>query len=153
LKAVSLILQYRENAYRYLDDRSAYEVARLAVENMEIQLKPAGTRGRLPALTFKFLWSAAAFLVTLRVRKMNPDFLAPTVGDKGPNKRYQDTLGALDGIHNSVTEDRRNNRRAMHRLVPVVLSEAINFLNKTGGSPDIIVAISNAESDDHDDED
>ena len=101
LKAVSLILQYRENAYRYLDDRSAYEVARLAVENMELQLKPAGTRGRLPALTFKFLWSGAAFLVALRVRKMNPDFLAPTV-TRAVQRSIPVTLSGLSPCRNMV---------------------------------------------------
>ena len=39
-------------------------------------------------------------------------------------------------------------RRRIHRLAPEVLSNAIEFLKKTGGNPDIIVVIAQAEAED-----
>jgi hypothetical protein len=56
----------------------------------------------------------------------------------------------LTNAKETIESDTRKNRRSVHRLVPDVISNALEFLHKTGGNPDIIVTIDSAATDDGD---
>jgi hypothetical protein len=153
LKAVSTIIQYRENSYRFLESRDANDLVGFALRNLSAQLNAKDTHGRPKDLKFSFLFSATVFLLVLRYRKKDSRFLEPPAkGEKG-NPIFSEALAILKHSFETVKGDIRRNRRVVHRLAPEVIENAIEFLQKTGGNPDIIVAISKAEADGDDSED
>jgi hypothetical protein len=153
LKAVSSIIQYRENSYRFLTARDARDLVRFALQNLTEQLNAVGARGRPKDLKFSFLFSATVFLLALRYRKKDRNFLNPPAKGEKIDKDYSDALRILQNALRTVRNDVRNRRRDVHRLAPGVISDAIEFLQKTGGNPDILIVIGQAEADADEDED
>jgi len=147
LKTVATIIQYRENSYRFFDSKDAYDLVRFALMNLSAQLNARNANGRPRDLQFSFLFSAAVFLLALRYRKKDPRFLEPPAKGEKANPIFSDALSTLKYALKTVEDDTRRARRNIHRLAPEVISNAIEFLQKTGGNPDIIVAISRAEAD------
>jgi hypothetical protein len=153
LKAVSTIIQYRENSYRFLDSKDAIDLVRFALMNLIAQLNAKDIRGRPKDLKFSFLFSATVFLLALRYRKKDSRFLAPPAKGEKASPIFSEALRALEHAFETINDDIRRKRRDVHRLASDVISNAIEFLQKTGGNPDIIVAISKAEADDDESED
>jgi len=155
LKSVSAILEYRENAYRFLDSRDALDLVYFALLNLKAQLDAKGPRGRPKNLNFSFLFSAKVFLLSLRYRKKDQRFLEPPAKGERADRNYTGALQMLEFALVTVKEDIRRQRREVHKLALDVISNAIEFLKKTGGNPDILIVISQAEAnaDDGDDED
>jgi hypothetical protein len=153
LKTVATIIQYRENSYRFFDSRDAYDLVRFALMNLSAQLNARYANGRPKDLQFSFLFSAAVFLLALRYRKEDPRFLEPPARGEKENPMFSNALSTLKHALETVKDDDRRAARNIHRLAPAVISDAIEFLQKTGGNPDIIVAISRAEADDDESED
>ena len=147
LKTVATIIQYRENSYHFFDSKVAYDLIRFALMNLSAQLNARNANGRPRDLQFSFLFSAAVFLLALRYRKKDPRFLEPPTNGEKANPIFSDALSTLKHALETVKDDDRRARRNIHRLAPEVISNAIEFLQKTGGNPDIIVAISRAEAD------
>ena len=152
LKAVSTIIQYRENSYGCLDSKDAVDLANFALINLSAQLSAKDTNGRPKDLKFSFLFSATVFLLALRYRKKDSRFLEPPAKEEEPSPIFSEALRTLKDTLETIKDDLRRRRRAIHRLAPEVISNAIEFLQKTGGNPDIIVAISMAEADDDESE-
>jgi hypothetical protein len=153
LKAASLILQYRENSYRFLDSKDAYDLVSFSLMNLNTQLNAKDARGRPKDLKFSFLFSATAFLLALRYRKQDPRFLEPPRKGERPDPTFSEALQILKKALETTKDDIQRRRRDIHRLAPDVISNAIEFLQKTGGNPDIIVAIAKAEAEDEESED
>jgi hypothetical protein len=153
LKTVATIFQYRENSYHFFDSKDAYDLVRFALMNLSTQLNARNANGRPRDLQFSFLFSAAVFLLALRYRKKDPRFLEPPAKGEKANPIFSNALSTLKHALETVKDDIRRKRRNIHRLAPEVISNAIEFLQKTGGNPDIIVAISRAEADDDESED
>ena len=152
LKAVSTIIQYRENSYGCLNSKDAVDLANFALINLSAQLSAKDTNGRPKDLKFSFLFSATVFLLALRYRKKDSRFLEPPAKEEEPSPIFSEALRTLKDTLETIKDDLRRRRRAIHRLAPEVISNAIEFLQKTGGNPDIIVAISMAEADDDESE-
>jgi len=146
LKTISMIIQYRENSYRFFDSRDAYDLARFALMNLVAQLDGKDARGRPKDLSLSFLFSATAFLLVLRYRKKDPRFFEPPGSGEAPNQFFSEALKNLRNALETLKNDMMRRRRNIHRLAPDVISNAIEFLQKTGGNPDIIVAIAQAEA-------
>lgn len=148
LKAVSTIILYREHSYRFLDEKDARDLVRFSLRNLSVQLDMKYASGRPRDLKFSFLFSATVFLLALRYRKKDPRFLEPPTRGEKSTPIFSEALRILNRASETIKEDIRRKRRYIHRLAPEVISNAIEFLQKTGGNPDIIVAISKAEADD-----
>jgi hypothetical protein len=153
LKAVSTIIQYRESSYRFLVSNDAIDLVRFALMTLNVQLNAKDTKGRPKDLKFSLLFSATVFLLALRYRKKDPRFLEPPATGEKANPIYSEALRILEHAFGTIKDDIRRKRRGVHRLASDVISNAIEFLQKTGGNPDIIVAISKAEADDDESED
>ena len=153
LKAVSTIIQYRENAYLFLDPADAIDLARFALMNLSVQLDAKDASGRPKDLKFSFLFSATVFLLALRYRKKDPRFLEPPAKGAKGTLNFSEALQILKRAFDTVKDDLRRKRRGIHRLAPNVISNAIEFLQKSGGNPDIIMVICKAEADDDESED
>lgn len=154
LKAISAIIEYRESAYRFLDSKDAFDLVYFALLNLKAQLDAKDARGRPKNLNFSFFVSAKVFLLSLRYRKKDQRFLEPPAKNERADQNYKAALQILEFAFDTVKEDVRRQRRKVHRLAPDVISNAIEFLQKTGGNPDILVVISTAEADaDADDDD
>jgi hypothetical protein len=145
LKTVSAIIQYRENSYRFFDSKDAVDLVRFALMNLSVQLNAKYPNGRPRDLKFSFLFSATVFLLALRYRKKDPRFLEPPPKGEKANPIFSEALQILKHAFEMVQDDTRRKRRNVHRLASEVIANAIEFLQKTGGNPDIIVAISKAE--------
>jgi hypothetical protein len=148
LKAVSTIIQYRESSFRFFDAKDATDLVRYALMNLETELQAKNNNQRPKDLQFSFLYAATVFLLALRYRKKDARFLEPPAKDDKPSQAYASADKTLTRALETIEEDKRHTRRAIHRLVPEVISDAIEFLHKTGGNPDIIVAIDRAAADD-----
>jgi hypothetical protein len=99
------------------------------------------------------IFSATAFLLALRYRKKDQRFFEPPARGGKPNRVFSEALQILQNALETLKNDIERGRRNIHRLAPDVISNAIEFLQKTGGNPDIIVAIAQAEADDDESED
>jgi len=82
----------------------------------------------------------------LRYRKKDPRFFEPPGSGGAPNQFFSEALKILRNALETLKNDMVRRRRNIHRLAPDVISNAIEFLQKTGGNPDIIVAIAQAEA-------
>jgi hypothetical protein len=153
LKTVAMIIQYRENSYRFLDLNDAIDLVRFALMNLNVQLNAKDTKGRPKDLKFSFLFSATVFLLALRYRKKDSRFLEPPAKGEKATTIFSEALRILEHAFDTIKDDVRRKRRDVHRLASDVISNAIEFLQKMGGNPDIIVAISKAEADDDESED
>lgn len=153
LKTVSTIIQYREHSYRFLDLKDAHDLVRFSVKNISALLQAKNYLGQPRDLKFSFLFSAMVFLLALRYRKKDARFLEPPAKGEKANQIFSEALQILQHAYATIKDDIRRRRRSIHRLAPEVISNAIEFLQKTGGNPDIIMVISKAESDDDESED
>jgi hypothetical protein len=129
-----------------LDAQDARDLVRFALQNLVEQLNAKGTKGRPKDLKFSFLYSATAFLLALRYRKKDRNFLDPPAKGENADGNYADALRILKNSLKTVREDVQYRRRDVHRLAPEVISDAIEFLQKTGGNPDILIVIGQAEA-------
>jgi hypothetical protein len=88
-----------------------------------------------------------SILLILRHRKANPNFVSPPENGVVGAALYERTLFKLQGAQ---AQARRPIRRAS-QIAKDAVENAILFLQKTGGNPDIIRAISQSEDDADDD--
>jgi hypothetical protein len=144
LKSVALLLEYYETACRILTTPQAELVLECALGTLQLELS-AG-KGNAP-LQQKFLWAVKSILLILRHRGANPNFLSPPENGSVGATLYERTLLMLRGAQGQA---RKPIRRAP-QIAQDAVENAIHFLQKTGGNPDIIRAISQSE-DDEDDE-
>jgi hypothetical protein len=112
--------------------------------NLSAQLNAKDTNGRPKDLKFSFLFSATVFLLALRYRKKDSRFLEPPAKGEKAKPIFSEALRILKQAFETVKDDIWRRRRDIHRLAPDVISNAIEFFQKTGGNPDIIVVISKA---------
>jgi hypothetical protein len=144
LKSITLLLEYEEAACRILTTSQAELVLECALATLELEL--SAQRGSGP-LQQKFLWAVKSILLILRHRKANPNFLSPSGNGGVVATLYERTLLRLQGAQGQA---RRPIRRAS-QIAQDAVENAILFLQKTGGNPDIIRAISQSEDDADDD--
>lgn len=153
LNSISKILQLRENAWQFLGEDDAHELAECSLGNLQTQLMAKGRDGRKLNLKFSFLYSAMAFLLVLRFRRKDSRFLEPPKRNSKASPFYLRSLALLQAAEKEVNRRYERDRTSVHRLAPKVVLDAIEFLQKIGRDPDTIVAIAKAEADDDDVED
>jgi hypothetical protein len=143
LKSITLLLEYEESACRILTTSQAELILECALGALELELSAGKGNGPLQQ---KFLWAVKSILLLLRHRKANPNLVSPpATGDIG-SPLYQRTLLVLRGAQ---AHARRPIRRAS-QIARDAVENAILFLQKTGGNPDIIRQKSNNLDDDDD---
>lgn len=133
LKAVANILRFRPEAAKSLNKPEAVMFVRCALGVMSNGLQAGGGRA---ALQQKFLWAAMTFLLVLRYRSVLPDFIAPPKDGERGDAYYELARGVLQEASRM-----RPGVRRMHRLVPDTVKNALEFLNKSGGDPNIITVL------------
>ena len=144
LKAVSQLLEYEEWACQMITTSQAQLVLECALGTLELELSARGDNGPLQQ---KFMWAVKSILLILRHRRENPNFLSPPENGGVEAALYERTLLTL---LRAQAEAGKPKRRAS-QIARDALESAIQFLQKTGGNPDIIRAISQSEDDADDD--
>jgi hypothetical protein len=144
LKAIALLLEYEETACRILTTPQAELVLECALGTLDLELSARNGNGRLQQ---KFLWAVKAILLILRHRKANPNFVSPPAAGGVESSLYSQALLIL---HVAQAQAKRPIRRAS-QIARDAVENAIQFLQKTGGNPDIIRAISKSLDDGDDD--
>jgi hypothetical protein len=145
LKAVANILRFRPEAARRLKQPQATMFVECALATMEQGLTGQGGQGPLQQ---NFLWATTTFLLALRYRINQTDFIAPPARGALADATF---VLASDILQKAGKIDRT--RRSVHRLIQTTVAHAIEFLNKTGGDPNIIARImQELEADDSDDD-
>jgi hypothetical protein len=146
LKAVANILRFRPEAARRLKRPQATMFVECALATMEQGLTAQGGQGPLQQ---NFLWATTTFLLALRYRVNQPNFIAPPAGGAVVDATF---VLASDILQKAGKIDRT--RRSVHRLVQTTVGQATEFLNKTGGDPNIIGRImQELEADEGEDDD
>ena len=140
LKSVALLLEYHETASRILNTPQAELVLECALGTLQLEF----SAGNAP-LQQKFLWAVKSILLILRHRKANPNFLSPPENGSVGATLYERTLLMLRGAQGQAR------RRRASQIARDAVENAILFLQKTGGNPDIIRAISQSEDNVDDD--
>ena len=140
IKAVALLLEYNESACQIMTTEQAELALIGSLETLRALLAERTARPQ------KFVISVKLILLVLRHRKANPNFLSPPAkGDCGA-ELYERTLSILNDANNQA----QNPLRRASPIAKEAILAAIQFLQKTGGNPDIIRAISQSEDDDDD---
>ena len=117
-----------------------------ALATMEQGLTGQGGQGPLQQ---NFLWATTTFLLALRYRMNERDFIAPPARGAMADATF---ILARDILQKAAKIDRT--RRSVHRLVQTTVTHATEFLNKTGGDPNIIGRImQELEADEGEDDD
>ena len=141
LKSVALMLEYHEEACRILTRPQAKLILECALATIVQELNAGGGKG---LLNQKFLWGVKSVLLILRHRKIDPTFLSPP--PKG-GVGSLDYVGALTILDQAKLQAKRPVRHAS-AIARDAIDNAIQFLQKTGGNPDIIREINKALDDD-----
>jgi hypothetical protein len=116
-----------------------------ALATMEQGLTAQGGHGPLQQ---NFLWATTTFLLALRYRMNQPDFIAPPARGAASDANF---VLASEILQKAGRIDRT--LRSVHRLVQTTVAHATEFLNKTGGDPNIIGRImQELEADEGDDD-
>jgi len=144
LKSIALLLEYDETACRILTTSQAELVLACALGTLQLELLAGRGNG---ALQQKFLWAVKSILLILRHRKANPNFVSPPADGGVGSVLYERTLLMLQSAQ---AQAGRPIRRAS-QIARDAVENAIQFLQKTGGNPDIIRAISKSLDDGDDD--
>jgi len=142
LKSNALLLEYNETGCQILTTSQAELVLECALGTLHLEL--SGNRNG--PLQQKFLWAVKSILLVLRHRKANPNFISPPENGIVGAALYERTLFMLQ---EAEAQARRPIRRAS-QIARDAVESAIQFLQKTGGNPDIIRQISNSLDDDDD---
>ena len=104
-------------------------------------LADADGLGPKKPLQQSFLWAVMLLLLVLRHRKATPLFLAPDATDANSAALFKRVETSLNKANAEIHRSHAGKRRRIHRAIPDAVSNALAFLNKTGGNPDIIRAI------------
>lgn len=141
LKAITILLEYYDDACKAISTKDATTALECATYIIGAELRGSGaTRKFSPQ---KFLWAVKTVLTILRHRKANSNFLAPPAESEQMSHLYAQCLAVLT----TASEEVKKSSRKAPPIARDAVTNAIQFLEKTGGNPDIIQMISRSEDD------
>lgn len=141
LKAITILIEYYDDACKAISTKDATIALECATYIIHSEIKGTG-----PAKKFRpqvFLWAVKTVLTVLRHRKANQNFLAPPGEGEPMSPLYAQCLAVLK----TASEEVKKSSRKAPPIARDAVTNAIEFLEKTGGNPDIIQMISRSEDD------
>lgn len=141
LKAITILLEYYDDACKAISTKDATIALECATYIISAEIRGSGSSKKFSPQ--KFLWAVKTVLTILRHRKANPNFLAPPAEGEDKSKIYAQCLDVLA----VASEEVKKSARKAPPIARDAVTNAIQFLEKTGGNPDIIQMISRSEDD------
>jgi hypothetical protein len=144
LKAITILLEYYDDACKAISTKDATVALECATYIIQSEIKDSGGRKKFRPQVF--LWAVKTVLTILRHRKANPSFLAPPAEREPMSPLYARCLAVLT----TASDEVKKFARKTPPIARDAVANAILFLEKTGGNPDIIQMISRSEDESDD---